>query len=175
MENISLLEKETLTNEIRNALNEITKGARVINIFKVMSNSLAALKTYLGISNALKDSTITPDIAERIALRLAVINGCEYCLAAHSYTASKILPHDEIINARAGKSADTKAQAALLFAESVMRNAGKVLDNEFQFIKNAGFTDGEILEIISIVTLNFFTNAVNNVSHTKIDFPQPIV
>lgn len=174
MNNINLLEKEQLSKEIQETLNEITKGARVINIFKVMSNSLATLKTFLGITSALKTSTIPADISERIALRLAVLNGCNYCLAAHSYSASKILSHEEILNARAGKSCGEKANVALIFAESVMKNAGKVSDEELEKVKKAGFTNGEILEIVTIVTLNFFTNAVNNISHTKVDFPKPV-
>ncbi len=173
MENIQLLEKEHLSQEVQEALDEITNGSRVINIFKVMSNSLTALKTFLGIIGALKKSTITADVSERIALRLAIINGCEYCLAAHSYSASKILSQEEILNAREGKSNDAKAQAALIFAESVMKHIGNVSDEVTENVKSAGFTSSEILDIVSIVTLNFFTNAVNNVSHTKVDFPKP--
>jgi len=106
-------------------------------------------------------------------LALATVNGCEYCTAAHSYLAKNALSEDEISNARKGKSNDAKAQVALDFAVSVMKNAGKVSDEELEKVKTAGFSDAEIMEIIAVVTLNFFTNAVNNVAHTPVDFPKP--
>lgn len=174
MERIKLLTEETAPEGAKEILAGFKqKMGKVINIFKAMGNSTAALKTYVGISGALTDSTIDAGINERIGIRLAVINGCEYCLAAHSYMASEVLSQEEILAAREGKSADAKAQAALKFAEFVMKKAGKVSDEEFESMKKAGFTDGEILEIVAIVTLNFYTNAINNVSQTKVDFPKP--
>lgn len=174
MQRIKLLTEETANGEAKEILNDFKqKMGKVINIFKVMANSSAALKTYLGITRALKSSTISEDIQERIALRLAAINRCEYCNSAHSYLASKVLSEDEIKSSRDGKSSDVKAQAALKFAEAVMKKAGKINYEEFDIAKKAGFSDGELLEIVSIVTLNFFTNAINNVSHTEVDFPKP--
>lgn len=173
MVRINLLEKEQTSQKAQEVLNGIEqKMGKIINIFKVMANSSAVLKTYLGIDNALKEKTLDSAIAERIAILMSVINGCEYCLAAHSFLASKILSQDEILSSREGKSADEKAQIALDFAASVMKNAGRVSDDELQKIKDADFSDGEILEIVAIVSLNFFTNAINNVAQTKLDFPK---
>ena len=173
MERIKLLEKEQVSENVQDTLDNISHGARTINIFKAMANSSAVLNMFAGIAGALKEASIPAEISERIAVRLAIINNCEYCLAAHSYAASKVLPHEEVLAARVGKSADAKAQTALLFAESVMKNAGHVSDEEFQSMREAGFTDGEILEVVAIVSLNFFTNAINGVSQTKVDFPKP--
>lgn len=174
MERIKLLTEETASEKSKEVINGITQGGgRLINIFKVMANSSAVLKTFFGMHKALDEKTLGEDIAERIAIRLSIINGCEYCLAAHSYSGSKVLSPEEILLSREGKSAEPKAQAALEFADSVMKNAGRVTDEEFEAVKNAGFTDGEILEIVAVVSLNFFTNAINSVAHTKVDFPKP--
>lgn len=174
MERIKLLTEENASEQSKEILLDIKgKTGKIINIFKVMANSSAVLNTYLGITKALKKSTISQDIQERIALRLSAINGCEYCNAAHSFLAAKVLTEDEIKKARQGKSGVTKAQHALDFAEAIMKKAGKVNDEEFEKAKQAGFTDGELLEIASIVSLNFFTNCVNNISQTKVDFPKP--
>lgn len=174
MDRIKLLSNEEAPKESKEILDGISsKGARVINIFKAMANSSATLKTFFGIAKALEDKKLSDEIAERIAIQMAVTNGCEYCLAAHSYSGSKVLDHEEIINARAGKSSDAKVQAALDFSASVMKNAGRVSDEEFEQVKKAGFSDAEILEIVTVVAQNFFTNAFNNVAHTKVDFPKP--
>lgn len=174
MERIKLLNKDSAPEGSKGLLTDIEqKMGKVINIFKVMANSPAVLKTYFAIDNALSEKTLDTPIAERIALAIASVNGCEYCSAAHSYLAKGVLSEDEIANARQGKSNDEKAQAAMDFAVAVMKNAGKVSDEELEKVKKAGFSDAEILEIIAVVTVNFFTNAINNVSNTPVDFPKP--
>lgn len=174
MERIKLLSKEQAPQKAQEVLSDVEqKMGKIINIFKAMSNSSAVLKTYFAIDKALKEKTLDPAIAERIAIQLAVKNGCEYCYAAHTYLASGVITESESVKSRTGKSDDAKVQAALDFAASVMNNVGKVSDEEFEKVKNAGFSDGEILEIVAVVSMNFFTNAVNNVSHTRVDFPKP--
>lgn len=173
MTRINLLTAETAPEGSKEILNDFQqKMGKVINIFKVMANAPAALKTYLGISKALEGKTIDNATVERVGLALASVNGCEYCTAAHSYLAKGLLSDEEIANARKGKSSEGKAQAALDFAVAVMKKAGKVSDEELEKVKKAGFTDGEILEIVVAVTINFFTNAVNNVAQTPVDFPR---
>lgn len=174
MDRIKTLTKDNASESAKEVLLDIeSKAGKVINIFKVMANSSAVLKTYFGIDNALKEKTLDSATAERIAIRLGEFNNCKYCLAAHSYLAKSVLSEEEIISARNGKSSDAKAQAALDFSVAVMKSAGNISDDEFEKIRQAGYTDGEILEIVAVVAMNFFTNAVNNVSHTPVDFPKP--
>lgn len=174
MERIQLLTTENAPEKSKGVLEEITKDmGKVINVFKVMSNSSAVLKTYFGIAKALDEKTLDNATAERIALRVSALNACEYCSAAHAYLALPVLSQEEISLARKGQSQDAKAQAALDFASSVMKNAGKVSDEEFEKVKSAGFSDSEILEIVTVVAQTFFTNTINNVSQTRVDFPKP--
>jgi AhpD family alkylhydroperoxidase len=48
------------------------------------------------------------------------VNGCNYCLTVHSFTAEHMakLPADEIILARKGHASDLKRDAALQFARA---------------------------------------------------------
>lgn len=174
MERINLLTAENAPEKSREILEGISKGGqRLINIIKVMANSSAVLKMFFGISKALEEKTLDSAIAERIGIQLAVMNGCDYCLAAHSYTGSKILSAEEVSLSRKGRSSEPQAQAALDFASAVMKKAGEVSDEEFTKARQAGFSDAELLEIVAIVSLNFFTNAINGVAQTKVDFPKP--
>lgn len=174
MERIKLLSNGEASESANKVLDEITnKGQRLINIFKIMANSPAVIKSFFGMHKALEEKKISSEIAERIAIMLAVMNGCEYCLAAHSYSGGKLLSPDEVFSARQGKSSDAKAQSALYFAKIVMTKAGRVTDEELELAKSVGFSDTELLEIVAIVSLNFFTNAINSVAHTPIDFPKP--
>lgn len=174
MERINLLTAENAPEKSKEILEGISKsGHRIINIIKVMANSSAVLKTFFGISKALDEKTLDSAIAERIAIQMATTNNCEYCLAAHSYSGSKLLSPEEVLLSRKGCSSEPKAQAALDFAASIMKKAGKVSDEEFAKAKSAGFTDGELLEIVTVVAQNFFTNAINGVARTPVDFPKP--
>ena len=174
MDRIKLLSNEEASASAKEVLDGITaSGARVLNIFKAMANSTSALKTFFAINKALEEKTLDDATAERIAIQLANINGCEYCFAAHTYSGSKILSEEELVLAREGKSKDAKAQAALDFAGLIMKKAGKVSDDEFNAAKSARLSDSELYDIITIVALNFFTNMVNNVAQTKVDFPKP--
>lgn len=174
MERIKLLTKETAPEKSKELLADIeAKNGKVINIFKAMANSSVALKTYFGIANPLADKTLDTKIVEAIGVQIAYINNCEYCQAAHSYLAKSVLSEDEIAKAREGKSDDAKTQAALNLAAGAMKKAGKISDEEFEKAKQAGLSDEEILEIGVVVTLNFFTNVVNNFAQTRVDFPKP--
>lgn len=174
MDRIKLLTSDTAPEGSKETLKDIQeKNGKVINIFKAMANSPAALKTYFAINKALGEKVLDNANAERIAIRLAILNGCEYCNAAHSYLAKAVLSEDEIKSAREGKSSDAKAQAVLDFTQAVMQKAGRVSDDEFEKAKNAGLSDNEIMDIVAVVALNFFTNAVNNVAQTRVDFPKP--
>jgi uncharacterized peroxidase-related enzyme len=145
----------------------------VPNLFRVVGNSPAALEGYLGLNGALAKGVIDAKTRERIALAVAEINGCDYCLSAHSYMGANLAKLDEaeILANRRGMSADAKADAAVRFAASVTKARGHVASAEVEAVRAAGFTDAEIVEIVLHVALNTLTNYVNNVADTAIDFP----
>jgi alkylhydroperoxidase family enzyme len=72
---------------------------------------------------------------------------------------------------RSGKSADVKTEVALKFANTLLTKNGLVNDSDVDTVKAAGFTDGEIGEIVGHVALNILTNYFNNTADTQIDFP----
>ena len=146
----------------------------VPNLMKLIGNSPAALEGYLSLNGALSKWTIGTKTGERIALAIAEINGCSYCLSAHTYLGTNVAKLDEaeIAANRIGTSSDPKAAAALRFASKVALERGHVSDAEVQAIKAAGYTNAEIVEIVLHVALNTLTNYVNEVAQTEIDFPK---
>jgi uncharacterized peroxidase-related enzyme len=143
------------------------------NLFRLVANSPAALEGYLGLSGALAKGSLPAPTRERIALAVAQINDCGYCLSAHSYLGSKLarLGDDEIAANRRGGSLDPKADAAVRFAAQVVRARGHVADADLQAVRKAGYDDAQIVEIVQHVALNTWTNYVNSVAQTEIDFP----
>jgi uncharacterized peroxidase-related enzyme len=145
----------------------------VPNLFRLVANSPAALEGYLSLSGALGKGALPAQTRERIALAVAQINGCDYCLSAHTYLGKNVAKLDdaEITANRNGASNDPKADAAVRFAAKIVRERGHVGDADIDAVKLAGYDDAQIVEIVLHVALNTLTNYVNEVGNTVIDFP----
>ena len=145
----------------------------VPNLFRLVGNSPAALEGYLGMSGALGKGALPAPTRERIALAVAQVNGCNYCLAAHTYLGKNLAKLDdaEIAANRRGGSNDAKADAAVRFATIVAQERGHVGETALQAVRLAGYTDAQVIEIVQHVALNTWTNYINEVAATDIDFP----
>jgi uncharacterized peroxidase-related enzyme len=145
----------------------------VPNLFRLLGNSPAALEGYLGLNGALAKGALEAPTRERIALAVAEVNGCGYCLSAHSYLGKNLakLSDEEIAINRDGGSTDPKADAAVRFAVKVVNARGHVPDADIRDVKSAGYSDAQVVEIVLHVALNTLTNYVNEVAQTQIDFP----
>lgn len=143
------------------------------NLFRLVSNSPAALEGYLSLSGALAKGALPAPTRERIALAVAEINGCSYCLSAHTYLGKNLAKLDdaEITANRNGSSNDAKAEAAVKFAVKVARERGHVSEADLRAVKSAGYNDAQVIEMVLHVALNTWTNYINEVAKTDIDFP----
>jgi uncharacterized peroxidase-related enzyme len=146
----------------------------VPNLFRLVANSPAALEGYLGMSGALAKGSLPAQTRERIALAVAQINDCGYCLSAHSFMGKHLakLSEAEIAANRQGGSLDPKADAAVRFAATVVRERGHLTDADVQAVRTAGYDDAQIVEIVQHVALNTWTNYLNSAAQTEIDFPE---
>lgn len=145
----------------------------VPNLFRLVSNSPVALEGYLGVLGALNKGTLSAPTRERIALAVAEINRCNYCLSAHTYLGKNVAKLDdaEITANRSGASNDPKADAAVRFAAKIGRERGHVSEDDVRAVKLAGYDDAQVVEIVQHVALNTWTNYINEVAKTEIDFP----
>lgn len=145
----------------------------VPNLFRLTANSPAALEGYLGLNGALSKGSLQPQTRERIALAVAQINGCDYCLSAHTLLAKKLAKLDdaEISANRNGTSSDPKADAAVRFAVKLVQARGRVAAADVAEVKMAGYSEAEVVEIVAHVALNTLTNYLNEAFETPIDFP----
>ena len=143
------------------------------NLFRMVANSPAALQGYVGLLGALGKGALPAATQERIALAIAEFNACDYCLSAHTYLGKHVakLDESEMAANRSGSSNDPKADAAVRFARKVAQLRGHVSDEDVRAVRTAGYADAEIVEIVQHVALNTWTNYVNSVARTEIDFP----
>jgi uncharacterized peroxidase-related enzyme len=156
------------------SLNGVKAALGIVpNLYRLTANSPAALEGLLSLSGALGKGKLPAATRERIALAIANVNGCSYCNSAHSYIAANMLklPEDEIILARGGRASEAKTDAAVALARKVAIARGELKDTDISAARAAGLSDGELVEIVGHVALNVFTNYLNEVFATEIDFP----
>ena len=143
------------------------------NVFLMTANSPAALEGYVGLLGALAKGALPAATHERIALAVAEANGCDYCVSAHTWLGRNVAKLDdaEMAANRRGSSNEARADAAVRFARQVMARRGHVSDGEFAAVRAAGYSNAEVVEIVQHVALNTWTNYLNSVARTVIDFP----
>ncbi|BDU22521.1 peroxidase-related enzyme [Dyella sp. GSA-30] len=153
---------ETFTKNIGFTPNMMAAFAQSPIAFNAWANLLGALSKSLDVKT--RDS---------IGLAVSEVNGCNYCLTVHSFTAEHMakLPADEIILARKGRASDTKRDAAIQFARKVIETRGQVSDADLKAVRDAGYTEANIIEIVALVAMYTLTNFFNNVFDPEKDFP----
>jgi uncharacterized peroxidase-related enzyme len=154
-------------------LHAVNKQLGVVpNLFRLIGISPTILNAFASFQAATQ-KTLDVKTRERIALAVAQVNRCGYCLSAHTYLGlnlAKISP-DEIAMNRKGRSGDAKANAAVAFAFKLAQERGHVSDSDISAVREAGYTNAQIVEIVALVAENSFTNYLNEVAKTEIDFP----
>lgn len=174
MTRLHAVSPEKATGKTKELFNGIqSKLGMVPNMMRTMGNSSAVLEGYLQLSGALGHGTLGAKTGELIALVVAETNACDYCLSAHSFIGEKLVGIDtpSLTAAREGKSGNTKTEAALKFAQALVTKRGSVNDADVNAVKAAGYSDGEVGEIVAHVALNILTNYLNKTAQTDIDFP----
>lgn len=149
-----------------------TFGA-VPNMFKAVAHSPAALRSMWAAFGALGQGTLGARLGEQIAVAVANRNRCAYCLAAHTVLGKKAGANDqEMAQAQAGHSADPRTAAALAFALKVVGERGHVGASDVAALREAGYDDGQVVEIVAHVALNLYTNYINVALDVPVDFPK---
>jgi uncharacterized peroxidase-related enzyme len=144
----------------------------VPNMISTMAQSPAVLQAYLKFNQILAGGSLANALRQEISLAVSEANQCNYCLSAHSFLGSKAgLSESDLLEARHGFASDEKVHAALAFARKITEDRGHVSDEDVEEVRSAGYTDGEIAEIVANVALTTFTNYFNQVAGTEIDFP----
>lgn len=110
---------------------------------------------------------------ELISLAVANYNGCHYCVSGHTFSAKRAgLSLEECAQAQLGKAADPYEQALLNLVEQLLEKQGHLDEQDKMNAYNAGITDQKMIQIAAWTVLNTFSNWVNNIVQTKIDFPK---
>lgn len=174
MSRLNVIEPSSASGKAKELLNAVQSSLGLVpNMTKVMANSPAVLEGYVAFSGALGKGSLDAQIREQIALVTAQTNHCDYCLSAHTAIGKLAgLNDQQTVACRLGNGTSDRATAALTFASQVLDRKGQVGDENLRAVRKAGFSDGEIAEIIANVALNVLTNYFNTAAAVDIDFPK---
>ncbi|CAN7230698.1 MAG: carboxymuconolactone decarboxylase family protein [Betaproteobacteria bacterium] len=170
---VPLVDRTAATGSVRTVLDQI-HGAfgATPNMFRAVANSPAALQSMWAAFGALGGGVIGVALGEQIAVAVANRNACDYCLAAHTALGRKAgVSGDDLAAAQSGESADPRTAAVLRFALKLVNERGQVDATDVQALRDQGWSDEHIVEIVGHVALNLFTNYVNVALAVPVDFP----
>src|SRR5271167_3480163 len=158
MSRLPAIQPQAATGKAKELLDAVQAKLKITpNMTRVMANSPAVLEGYLSFSGALAGGALDPKLREAIALEVGEQNSCQYCVSAHTAIGKLTgLSDSEINDAREAKSVSPRNTAALQFAHQVVATKGRPTDADVEAVRRAGFSDGEIAEIIAHVALNIF-------------------
>ncbi|PNK70200.1 MULTISPECIES: carboxymuconolactone decarboxylase family protein [Pantoea] len=138
------------------------------------SNSPDVLGQMLQLNAALHKGSLSARELEAINLAVSEESGCDYCLAAHTLMAKKAGYTDEqTLELREARfSGDARIDALVQFVQYLVSTRGTVSADRVASFREAGFSDQQVVETISAVSAILFTNMVNRVNDTVVDFPK---
>ncbi len=142
------------------------------NMMLTMANAPAVLDGYLQFSNALGKGKLSSKLRDQIALVVGQTNQCAYCLAAHTTVGESLGVNDEQLrDSRLGNAVDPNTEVLLRLARKLIEQRGRIDASDLEAVRAAGHDDSILAEVVAHVALNLFTNSLNLVAETEIDFP----
>ena len=156
MSRLPAIQTEAATGKARELLEAVQAKLKITpNMTRVMASSPAVLEAYLAFSGALSHGALDAKLQEQIALAVGEQNPCQYCVSAHTAIGKMTgLSGSEIQQAREARSSSARNTAALQFARELVAKRGRATEADVETVRRAGFTDGEIAEIIAHVAMN---------------------
>lgn len=148
------------------------KIGMVPNLYRVAGNQPKVLAALLGLGDTLALGGFDARTREAVALAVAGANACDYCASAHAAISKgmKVAPAD-IDGYLSGRADDPRTAAILSLATAIVETRGMVSDSVLTDARHAGLSDADIVETVAQVVANIFTNYLNHVAQTDIDFP----
>jgi len=145
----------------------------VPNMYAGMAKAPGVLSTYLhGYELFRQDSGFAPPEQEVIFLTISRLNGCGYCMSAHSMLGEKMsqVPADVLEAIRSGQPIPDERLAALSeFTRVMFETRGKPTQSDVEAFLDAGFEEQHILQIVLALAVKTLSNYANHLNHPDLD------
>ncbi|OKH94976.1 carboxymuconolactone decarboxylase family protein [Streptomyces uncialis] len=163
MTRLTRLTPDTAVGASRDLLAElVSRHGQVGDMVSTMAHSPAVLGGYLQLSRAMGRAKLDRAVSERISIAVQVLQGCGLCLDAHVSAARRLgVDEQEIERARTGTSADPAIAAIITLALQVYREPTSITDEQVTALREHGYSDRAIADVVGVVALNILTGAFN--------------
>lgn len=162
---LPLIDPGQASGVVKETLDELEKRGPLGPMIGGMANSSALLRGYLELSRAMKRSHLDRRVSERVSLAVQEWIGCDYCLAAHTEAARKLgLSELDIELARQGTATDPKIAALVALGQQIAAAPSEVSDAQVAELRELGWRDEQIADVVGLVGLNILTGSFNLVA-----------
>lgn len=142
----------------------------VPNLYATLAYSDNGLSKFLAFQNA--PTSLSNKEKEAVNLIVSQINGCKYCLSAHTMLGKMNgFTDEEIIQIRKGGSSIPKINALVQMAKDITENKGHVAPEKLDAFFEAGYNKGNLVDLILLVGDKTILNYLHNLTEVAIDFP----
>lgn len=174
MRTITVPTNEQIDAKGQQILNQVKSQLGMVpNLYATIAYSSDTLENYLGFSSKAGKGSFSNKELEAIKLAVSEVNGCKYCLAAHTAIAKMNgFTEEETIQLREGSIADIKLRALTNLAADVARNRGNASEQSKDNFFDAGFNEKELIDFLAVVIEITFTNYTHNLTQVPVDFPK---
>jgi uncharacterized peroxidase-related enzyme len=164
----------SLPDDIRARIESVQEKAGFVpNVFLALAYRPAEFRAFVAYHDALMERRggLTPAEREMIVVATSNANHCQYCVVAHGailrVRAKNPLIADQVaINYR--KADLTPRQRAMLdFAMKVALEAHTVGDDDVAILREHGFSEDDVWDIMAITALFAMSNRIANVSRLR--------
>jgi AhpD family alkylhydroperoxidase len=173
MHTITVPSREQVSAESQVLFDVLQKRVgKVPNLYATMGYSPFALKGFLDFEETLSKGAFHAKEREAIALIVSEVNGCEYCLAAHTMLALKRgYSKAETLDIRKGEVSDPKLSAIILLAKAIVETKGYPANDFLVAFYSVGFNEAALMELVGLITVRIYTNYVFALTGIPLDFP----
>ncbi len=143
------------------------------NLTATMAESPELAKAYAAMGELFGQTGFTPTEQQVVLLSISRLNGCDYCVAAHSTIAGiERVPADVIEAIRTDRPiAEPRLEALRRFTAAVVEERGRVSTARIEEFLAAGFEKRRVFDVILGAAMKTLSNYTNHVAETPLDPP----
>ena len=172
MNTIHVPTREQVSPANQALFDQLKKGLGMVpNLYATLALSEHALGNYLAFQNA--KSSITGKAREVVNLVVSQVNGCQYCLAAHTVIGGMVgFKPEQIIEIRGGSASfDARLDALAKLVKSMATERGHADPARVQAFFDAGWTPENLVDVIVVIGDKTVTNYLHATTQVPVDFP----
>lgn len=141
------------------------------NLLATMAEAPPLLEGYMTLAAIFDKSDLSPTERQIVLMVNNRLNGCAYCMSAHTgISRAQGVPDDVIQALRDGTElTDPKLESLRTFAVKINQSRGWPEQSDIDALLDAGYTNRTILEVILGTALKVMSNYTNHIARTPLD------